>query len=183
MKPTKGKVTLDNIDVLRLHEKYLRSMIGVVSSSFPLIKGTIRKNICYRIPSATQKEIDHILQICKINDLLKKFKNGLDHRLTLGGNNLSPGQQLKIILARALLGSPKILLLDEAENFLDEEARDLLNKIISNYNGTVILVTHNEEQMKFADEIWLLENGSIEWQGKPTEFFDKQKNGMSIYND
>ncbi len=170
LKPSTGHVTLDDINVLSLHEKYLRTMIGMVSSSLPLIKGTIRKNICYRWPSAPLEEVNQIIEECGLSDFVAQTALGLDHRVTTAGANLSLGQQQKIILARALLGSPKILLLDEADNFLDDESRILFSSIVKNYTGTVIMATHNIDQMMFADEVWLIANGGIKWHGKPVDF-------------
>lgn len=170
MRPSNGGVFLDGINVLNLQEKYLRTMIGMASSSLPLIKGTILKNICYRLPSATKEEIKQVIKDCRLESFINQLKNGLDFKVSIDGNNLSDGQKQKIILARALIGTPKILLLDEADSFLDEEASKLVSSIVENYLGTVIMVTHNINQILLADEVWLMSNGAIKWSGKSSDF-------------
>lgn len=170
IKPRRGKVLLNNIDVMELHEKYLRNMMGMVSPELPLIRGTIRKNICYRRPSAEPEEIAQAVELSGLKKFLMQFADGIEHRVSRGGKNLSLGQQQTIILARAILGSPEILLLDEADSFLDGEMRRVFTDIVINYSGTVIMATHNLKHITLANEIWVLKNGQLAWQGPPDEF-------------
>jgi ATP-binding cassette subfamily B protein/subfamily B ATP-binding cassette protein MsbA len=170
IKPKKGHVLLNTIDVMELHEKYLRNMMGMVSPELPLIKGTIRKNICYRRPFAEADEITSAVEHSGLNKFLMQLSDGIEHRVTRGGKNLSLGQQQTIILARAILGSPKILLLDEADSFLDGEMRQVFTNIVVNYSGTVIMATHNMEHITLANEIWVLNNSQLTWRGSPHEF-------------
>ncbi len=170
MRPSSGQVTLDNFNVSKLHERFLKSTIGMVSPELPLLKGSIRKNICYRWPTAPADEIQRVIDCCGLNAMIARHADGLDRRVTEGGSNLSLGEQQRISLARALLGSPQILLLDEADSFLDGKAQELFAAIIQNYAGTIIMATHNVDHILLADQIWLIKNGGISWVGAPDEF-------------
>jgi len=169
-----GEITLDKFNVTKLHESFLRKTIGMVSPELPLLKGTVRKNICYRNPSATEVEIQKVIEECGLSVIIDQLPKGLDSRITEGGSNLSLGEQQRICLARALLGSPQILLLDEADSFLDGESRELFTTIVRNYAGTIIMATHNVDHILLADEIWLIKEGGISWNGPRDDFSIKQ---------
>lgn len=168
--PSTGEITLDDHNVVKLHETYLKSTIGMVSPDLPLLKGSLRKNICYRCPSAPEKELNSVIESCGLTNIINQLPGGLDGRITESGTNLSLGEQQRIILARALLGTPQILLLDEADSFLDGEASELFINIVSSYPGTIIMATHNVDHILLADEIWLMQDGGIIWQGPREDF-------------
>ncbi|MBL1321436.1 MAG: ABC transporter ATP-binding protein [Methylophaga sp.] len=170
MSPTAGEVRLDNFNVTKLHESFLRNVIGMVSPELPLLKGSIRKNICYRWPAAPDAEIQRVVESCGLTSILEKLPKGIDSRVAERGNNLSLGEQQRICLARALLGSPQVLLLDEADSFLDGESRELFTTIIRNYTGTIIMATHNVDHILLADDIWLIKDGGICWSGPRDDF-------------
>jgi ABC-type bacteriocin/lantibiotic exporter with double-glycine peptidase domain len=103
--------------------------------------------------------------------LLDELPEGADTRVIEGGRNLSAGQRQRIALARALLGDPRVLLLDEADSNLDQRARSLVDRVIQAQRGerTVLVVSHRAEVLRWADVIWRLEGGriDIELPGRP----------------
>jgi len=99
--------------------------------------------------------------------MLQTIPGGMKARITEGGVNLSAGQRQRITLARALLGQPPILLLDEADAALDPESAGLLDQILGQYRGTILMVSHRPEQIAQADQIWHLADGTIIEQGSP----------------
>ncbi len=158
IEPEKGKIMLDGVDVRSIRRSSLLRAIGIMSPDVPLLRGSIRKNLCYRHPGASEEEINHVCQITGVDEILSKLPQGDQTRLTERGLNLSLGERQRLSLARALLGAPKILLLDEADANLDTGAKTKLAQILSSYDGTVLLITHDQEFIDHADEIWHLDH-------------------------
>lgn len=175
LKPSSGQLLLGQNDVSKLKDSALRQSIGMVSHSLPLLKGSIRNNICYRRPNATEDEISYVIKHCGLEQLLDSLPDGLGTKLREGGRNLSQGECQRIALARALIGTPELLILDEADAFLDDEAAALFSEIIRGYPGIVIMATHNLEQVVMSDHIWLIDNGELCWNGP------REKLPMNLY--
>ncbi|WP_461519839.1 ABC transporter ATP-binding protein [Porticoccus sp.] len=169
LKPSSGKILLGKNDVCKLKDSALRQSIGMVSHNLPLLKGSIRNNICYRRPNATEDEINLVVKRCGLAQLLDSLPDGLETKLKEAGQNLSQGERQRIALARALIGTPELLILDEADAFLDDEATALFLDIIRGYPGIVIMATHNIEHVVMADQIWLIDNGALCWNGPREE--------------
>jgi len=93
----------------------------------------------------------------------------MEARVVEGGLNLSPGQRQRIALARALLGAPRILLLDEVDANMDPESTVLIDRILQTYQGTILFVSHRVEQITQADTIWHIEGGTIIEEGAPAD--------------
>jgi len=167
LEPDQGTILLDGKRLAKLSPGSLRRGVGMVSADLPLLRGTIDKNLCYRWPKAPEVEIARVKTLCGIDDLLHEFPDGGRTRLTDGAMNLSHGQRQRIALARAVLGSPSLLLLDEADVNLDPASRKNLSKVIATYQGTVILVTHHLDMVKNADVIWHLQDGCMIETGTP----------------
>lgn len=169
MKPASGTVLLGKNDVCKLKDSALQQSIGMVSHSLPLLKGSIKKNICYRHPSASEDEINHVIKRCGLEQLLHSLPGGLEAKLKEGGKNLSQGECQRIALARAIIGTPELLVLDEADAFLDDEATALFSEIVSNYPGLLIMATHNIDHVVMSDQIWLIDKGNLCWSGPREE--------------
>ncbi len=169
MKPARGKVLLGKNDVCKLKDSALRKSIGMVSHNLPLLKGSIRKNICYRCPNATEDEISLVVKRCGLEQLLDSLPGGLETKLKEGGQNLSQGECQRIALARAIIGTPELLILDEADAFLDDEAMALFSNIVRGYPGLVIMATHNIDHVVISDQIWLIDKGELCWNGPREE--------------
>jgi len=179
--PTHGRITIAGIDIAKLDLRRLRRQISMVSPDLPLLRGTIRRNLRYRNGRADESELERIIQLCELKPLLDSLPNGLDSRITERGANLSPGQRQRLALARALLGNPAILLLDEPEINTDPKTRALIKRIISNYQGTLILITHDREFASLADRLWYMDEGSVREQGAPDELLSKESLSATFF--
>ncbi|RJQ48529.1 MAG: ATP-binding cassette domain-containing protein [Desulfobacteraceae bacterium] len=159
--PDRGRILLDGQDLTGCRLSSVRRAVGMVSPDLPLLRGKVEKNLRYRWPEAPEEELERVRRLCELDAVLAELPKGDQTRLSEGGGNLSFGQRQRIALARALLGEPYILLLDEAEAHLDADADRLLERILGFYPRTVILVTHRAERQKNADAVWHLENGRL----------------------
>jgi len=159
--PDKGQVFLDGQDLRKLGLDELRRNIGIVSADIPLLRGTVEQNILYRCVSAPAEELQRVYALCGINDVNVDSPILPGARVSAGGRNLSQGQRQRIALARALIGSPRVLLLDEPETGLDKDARLALDHVVKKFNGTLLLATHDPARVSLADEVWRIRNGSV----------------------
>lgn len=163
--PNEGTIRLDGQD-LAVHDlSSVRRAIGMVGADLPLLRGTIEKNLRYRWPDAPEEELARIGKLCGIEALLADLPHGARTRISEGGIGLSMGQRQRIALARALLGSPHLLLLDEADANLDPQAASVIDRVIAAYPGTVLLVTHRQDRMASASVLWHLDGGRLVGQG------------------
>ena len=156
-----GDVLIDEQPVM---ERTLRSrfqQIGMVTPDLPLMRGTVRRNLTYRQPAATDAELDRVVMACHLDELLAELPKGLDTWLTESGRNLSVGQRQRLSLGRALLGNPPILLLDEPTQNLDEASREVFRRVIAHHKGTVLLVTHDAGEASLADHVWSMSEGRL----------------------
>ncbi len=162
IEPDDGKILLDGQDIFKHNQESVRQAISMVSPDLPLLRGTLKKNLLYRCPKASPEEMEQVWELCGIQEIIKTLPQGIDTRISEEGNNLSFGQRQKISLARAILGKPQVILLDEADVHLDDEASSIFTKIINEFKGTILWVTHNNNLPAFGDgEAWLIENGTL----------------------
>jgi ABC-type multidrug transport system fused ATPase/permease subunit len=159
--PDEGRILLDGKDLAEHSLSSVRRAISMVSPDLPLLRGTIKKNLLYRWPKAPAEEINRVKALCGIDEVLAELPKGDQTRVSEEGGNLSLGQRQRIALARALLGNPSVLLLDEADVHLDLEAGIALKRILDEYTGTVLWVTHSPDSVAIADVVWRIENGRL----------------------
>ncbi len=159
--PDKGKVLVDGQDIRRCNLSSVRIAIGIVSPDLPLLKGSVRYNLLYRDPDASPEEINRVKALCEIDDLIENLPNGEKFRIKEGGENLSLGQRHKLALARALLGQPSILIVDEIDASLDPQAVNVFTNVINGFAGTVLMVTRSKERLALADDFWYLADGKL----------------------
>ncbi len=159
--PDSGSVLLDGQDVRKLAGDELRQQIGIVSSDIPLLRGSVLRNIRYRRPNISTKELRDICSLCGIDALLKELPGGRSAQVSAGGRNLSHGQRQQIAIARALAGSPRLLLLDEPDAGLDLNARHVLQWALENFAGTVLMVSHDPGWIARAGSVWSLADGGL----------------------
>jgi len=171
--PTTGAVYLDGQNLADSTLTSIRNAIGVAGPDFPLIRGTIGHNLRYRYPEATDEEIDRVWRLCGITDVLRGLPDGEETKLTDGGANLSVGQRQRIALARAILGGPRLLLLDEADANLDPDASAVVDRVLAAFPGTILLVTHRRERLDDADVIWHLRDGHMVEAGPAGDVLQK----------
>jgi len=159
--PERGRVLLDGRDLARIRPRDLRRHVGMAGPELPLLRGTIRENVLYRRPDAPEEELRKACALCGVDALCASLPEGLDTRVEEGGQGLSPGHRTRIALARALLGTPDLLLLDEIDSSMDSESRAALDGVVSCYPGTVLLATHDPELVGRAEVVWRLEAGRL----------------------
>lgn len=159
----------DPIETFNL--KDWRGLFGYVSQEAPLMNGTIRDNVLYGKPNATEEELLEALKAAFAYDFVMKLENGLESEVGEGGIKLSGGQKQRIAIARALLRNPQILLLDEATSNLDNESEREVQLAINKLkeNRTTIIIAHRLTTITHADQIFIFENGELSGQGTHNE--------------
>ena len=160
--PDKGQVLLDGADTRRLSHADRRRAIGIASHQLTLVRGSISKNIRYRVPGASREAVDDVCANAGIRSRILTFPHGLSTRLDDGGQGLSEGEAARVKLARAILSQPRLLLLDEIELGLDGDGRRAVKRLLDSYPGTVVFATHDTEIVSYADRVWTLRSGQIE---------------------
>ena len=162
-----GKITLDGVDVRALDLAWLRDKIGIVSQETYLFNGTIRENLLYAKPDATDEEILEACKKANIEDFILNQENGLDTMVGNRGLKLSGGEKQRLSIARVLLKDPALLIFDEATASLDsiseKKIQDAINPIID--SRTSILIAHRLSTILAADEILVIRDGVIAERG------------------
>lgn len=156
-----GTIRLDGQDLSTVTLDQVRAVIGIVAADLPLLRGSLRDNLTYRCPDADADDVAAIIERCELNELVASLPAGLDTRLNEGGRDLSSGQRQRILLARAVLGTPRVLLLDEADANLDPSIMAVVDRVLRGFAGTALVVTHRRERLAAADVIWHLDNGRL----------------------
>ena len=180
---TDGKITLDGQDINTLTEDTIRNNIGIVNQTPYIFNRTIRENLLFIKPDATEEEMISALKRAQIYSFIKKLDKGLDSLVGENGVMLSGGQKQRIAIARILLKNSKIIVFDEATSALDNESQGLIVKAIDSLkkNHTIIIVAHRLSTIVGADNIVVLDGGKILAQGTHEELFKKCKMYKDLY--
>lgn len=160
--PQEGQVLLDGQDVATCNSASVRAAIGVVSADLPLLRGTVESNLRYAWPDAPWTAIEQVLPASGLDSLIQQLPGGLEAPVAEGGRNLSAGQRQRISLARAVLRQPRLLLLDDIDTASDAGYRELLQRLLADFAGTVILVTQDPALLAAVDSRWHLKDGHLE---------------------
>lgn len=172
--PSEGKVMVSGFDVAGVTQTSLRSQISVVFQDPSLFSGTVRENISYGKPDATDKEILEAAKIANALNFISKLPKGLDTEIGERGVKLSGGQKQRIAIARAVLKNSSILILDEATSSLDSKAerevQDALEKLM--HGRTTLIIAHRLSTIASVDMIIGLKGGKVVEQGSPAELAD-----------
>ncbi|GMQ31553.1 ABC transporter ATP-binding protein [Algoriphagus confluentis] len=176
IRPTLGNITLDGIDLNSINAHSLRSMIGMVNQETILFHDSIRNNIAFGKPDATQEEIEKAAQIANAHEFILNTSGGYETVIGDRGAKLSGGQKQRICIARAILQNPPILLLDEATSALDTESEHLVQDALQQLmkNRTTLVIAHRLSTIQKADQILVIENGEIKEEGTHFELLFKE---------
>ena len=178
-----GRVTFDGIDVRKLDLKFLRDQVGVVSQETYLFNGTIRDNLLYAKPDATEQDMIEALKKANIWDFVEKQEKGLDTEVGNRGLKLSGGEKQRISIARIILKDPTIFIFDEATSALDsiseKKIQDAIDPIIK--SKTSILIAHRLSTILAADEILVVKDGTIAERGTHKELLNKEGIYRELY--
>lgn len=168
---SEGSVCLDGIDVNDYHLDSLRSRIGVVPQKALLFKGTIRSNLLWGNPDATDTQLRNALEIAQASDILSSKALGLDEPVEQDGRNFSGGQKQRLTIARALVRNPEILILDDSASALDFATDAALRKAIRQRSGsmTTIIVSQRTSSVRYTDQILVLDDGKLVGAGTHDE--------------
>lgn len=173
--PTKGKILLDGHDITSLTLESLRRHIAVVTQDVILFDGTIRDNIVYGTPEATDAEITHAIEAAALTDFIASLPQGLDTPVGEAGGRLSGGQKQRISIARALLKNAPILILDEATSALDSESeakiKDALARLME--GRTTFIVAHRLSTIENATTIVAMADGKVQEMGTREDLLAK----------
>ncbi len=161
--PQQGKICIDGHDVMDLKQRFLREHIGIVQQNVFLFDGTIRENILYGKPDATEAELIEAAQRAYIYDFIRELPDGFDSYVGERGVKLSGGQKQRISIARVFLKNPPILIFDEATSSLDSESEASIQKAMEalSKDRTTIIIAHRLSTVKNADTIFVLRKGEI----------------------
>jgi ATP-binding cassette, subfamily B, bacterial len=164
-RPQQGKILYNNLDETELIFDDLRNQIGFVTQDTNLFSGTIKENLLFVNPSATDEDLMDALNKAACQNLLDRAEKGLETMIGEGGLKLSGGEKQRLSIARALLRKPKLLLFDEATSALDslteEEITDTIREISQQGNQITILIAHRLSTIMHADRIYVLEKGDV----------------------
>ncbi len=169
--PTEGRVLIDGRDARERSQLWLHSAIGYVLQTPHRFAGTVRENLLYGNPDATEEEIDRALELVSAKDVVAKLEKGLDTAVGEGGDMLSTGEKQLISFARAILAKPRILVLDEATASVDTITEQKIQAAIDTiiHGRTSIVIAHRLSTVRNADVILVVKDGRIVERGRHQE--------------
>lgn len=176
---TKGEITLGGRDIRKIDEKTLHSKIGTVLQESVLFEGTVRENLTYGNPNATDEELYEAVSAASADEFIKKEENGLDKPVEQRGANFSGGQKQRLSIARTFAKNPDILILDDSTSALDLATEAKIRSSLSqkNQNGILFIIAQRISAIMNADKIIVLDDGEIVGIGT----HDELKNNNEIY--
>jgi ATP-binding cassette, subfamily B, bacterial len=179
-----GSITIDDIDIRNIKLKSLRNVIGIVQQDVYLFAGSVKENIAYGKPDATDEEIIEAAKKANIHDFIISLEEGYDTYVGERGVKLSGGQKQRISIARVFLKNPPILILDEATSALDNESEKFIQKSLEELskNRTTLVIAHRLSTIRNADEIIVLTDEGIKERGDHKTLIDKNGIYAGLYN-
>lgn len=183
LKPERGAVLIDGLDLSRVRLGSYRSHLGVVLQNDFLFEGTIRENILFSRPEATEAEIQQAVAASHVNEFTDHFEDGLDTLIGERGVKLSGGQRQRVAIARAILADPKILILDEATSSLDSESELFIQESLAKLmkGRTTFVIAHRLSTIRQADQILVIEKGQIVERGIHEELIRARGRYYQLY--
>ena len=159
-----GRVLIDGVDLRECRLASVRAAVALVAPELPLMRGTLEHNLRYRCPDAPREELERVMRMTGVEELARRSREGLARRVAAGGANLSASERQRVMLARVLLGAPRILLLDVTP--LGPVNSAIFSRIVDSFEGTVLMVTHELATAQRCDWVWHLERGALVAQGE-----------------
>ena len=182
--PTKGSVLIDGKDIRERSQLWLHSSIGYVLQTPQLFSGTIRENLTYGNPNASEEEIYQVLDLVSARGLIEKLEHGLDTNVGEGGDLLSAGEKQLISFARAIIADPKILILDEAtasvDTITEQKIQSAVNQVIR--GRTSVVIAHRLSTIRDADLILVVRDGKIVEQGTHEQLIRNRNYYYELYS-
>ena len=181
--PTSGRVLIDGRDARERSQLWLHSAIGYVLQTPHLFSGTVRENLLYGNPNATDEDIRRALELVSAQSVVDKLENGLETDVGEGGDMLSTGEKQLLSFARAILADPRILVLDEAtasvDTITEQKIQSAIDTII--HGRTSIVIAHRLSTVRNADLILVVDDGKIIEQGTHEQLMSRRGSYYRLY--
>ena len=184
---SQGSLKVDGVDVRDYPMEQLRGKVGIVPQRAVLFSGTLRQNMQWRKQDATDEEIWQALETAQAASFVRKMPDGLDSVILQGGKNLSGGQKQRLTIARALVGEPEILILDDSASALDFATDAALRQAIARFSAgrgnrmTTIIVSQRANTVRYADQIVVLDDGKAAGIGTHEQLLESCQTYREIY--
>jgi subfamily B ATP-binding cassette protein MsbA len=181
--PDSGIILIDGNDISKVSLNSFRSQLGVVLQDDFLFEGTIRENILFPRPNASESQVLDAVKSAYVDEFTDRFDDGLDTLIGERGVKLSGGQRQRIAIARAVLANPRILILDEATSNLDTESESLIQKSLADLmkGRTTFVIAHRLSTIRQANQILVIEHGKIVEQGNHTELIESEGRYFDLF--
>lgn len=178
-----GTITVDGHDLSKVSLDSYRSQLGVVLQDDFLFDGTIRENILFAKPDATEQDLKAAIDGAYVSEFSNRFEKGLDTVIGERGVKLSGGQRQRVTIARAILANPRVLLLDEATSSLDTESEALIQDSLKQLltGRTTFVIAHRLSTIRQADQILVIEQGNIVERGRHEELIERKGRYFELY--
>ncbi len=182
--PQQGDILLDGVNLRDLSPRKLRQQMAWVTQESTLFKSTIRENILYGKPDATEEEFMAAAERALVTHIVQEKPSGFGTFVGEEGRQLSAGQRQRVALARAILADPRILILDEATSQIDGKTETVLHEGLADFikQRTTFIVTHRVSSLKLADRVLIMDNGKITFDGTPAEAWIQSKEFNFLFN-
>ncbi|WP_421873298.1 ABC transporter ATP-binding protein [Marinoscillum sp.] len=183
LNPDSGTILVDGQDLAQVSLHSYRSQLGVVLQDDFLFEGTIKENILFPKPDATETELLEAVKAAHVNEFTDRFEDGLNTTIGERGVKLSGGQKQRIAIARAILADPRILILDEATSNLDTESESYIQESLARLmkGRTSFVIAHRLSTIRQANQILVIENGQISEQGTHDELIERKGRYFDLY--
>ncbi|SMD38934.1 ATP-binding cassette, subfamily B, MsbA [Reichenbachiella faecimaris] len=181
--PQSGKILVDDVDLSTVTLNSYRNQLGVVLQDDFLFEGTIRQNILFPRPDATEEQLLQAVKAAHVQEFTDRFEDGLDTLIGERGVKLSGGQRQRIAIARAVLADPRVLILDEATSNLDTESESFIQESLKTLmkGRTTFVIAHRLSTIKQADQILVIEQGQIAESGTHDKLIAKEGRYYDLY--
>ena len=181
--PNSGQILIDGMDLSEVSLKSYRQHLGVVLQDDFLFEGTIKENILFSRPNASDEELNYAIKHAYVSEFSERFTDGIDTIIGERGVKLSGGQRQRLAIARAILANPKILILDEATSSLDTESESYIQESLDSLlkGRTTLVIAHRLSTIRKADQILVIEKGKIVERGRHEDLIAKEGRYYQLY--